>query len=157
MDLNGFTLFHVALSLVGVAAGFVVLGGFFARAELRLANHVFLAATVLTNVTGLLFPFTQVLPSHVLAVLSLAVLAVALWAFYARRLAGRARTLYVATAAIALYLNVFVLAVQTFVKNPALHVLAPTQSEAPFAIVQALILAAFVAAGIVAARRFRAA
>lgn len=156
-DLNSFTLVHIVLSLVGIATGFIVLGGFFARAEPRLASHLFLWTTIATNVTGFLFPFTQLLPSHVLAILSLLVLAVAAWAYYARHLAGRTRLVYIVAATAALYLNVFVLAVQTFVKNPALKALAPTQSEPPFALVQGLILLAFAAAGYCAVKRVRSA
>lgn len=156
MDLDAFTLFHIALSLVGVASGFVVLGGFFARAELPLANHVFLASTILTSATGFLFPFTGLLPSHVVGLVSLLVLAVASYARYRLGATRRGKGLYVVTATIALYLNVFVLAVQTFLKNPALQKLAPTQGEPPFAIVQVLVLAVFVLAGITAFRRVRA-
>jgi hypothetical protein len=155
MNLDLFTLVHIAISLVGVASGFVVLGGFFARAELRLANHVFLTSTILTSATGFLFPFTGLLPSHVVGLVSLLVLAVASYAYCRLGATPRGRGLYVVTATIALYLNVFVLAVQTFVKNPALQKLAPTQSEAPFAIVQLLILVVFALAGVTAFRRVR--
>jgi hypothetical protein len=44
----------------------------------------------------------------------------------------------------ALYLNVFVLIVQAFLKVPLLNALAPTQTEPPFLITQVVILALFV-------------
>ena len=52
------------------------------------------------------------------------------------------------------YLNVFVLVVQLFLKVPALHALAPTGSEPPFAIVQAIVLLLHVGIGFLALRRF---
>jgi hypothetical protein len=55
---------------------------------------------------------------------------------------------------LALYLNVFVGVVQAFQKLAFLKPLAPTQSEPPFVIAQAVVLVLFVALGIVAVRRF---
>ena len=56
---------------------------------------------------------------------------------------------------IAPYFNVFVLIVQSFEKIPALHAMAPTQTEPPFKVAQLVVLALFVALGIAAAIRFR--
>ena len=53
------------------------------------------------------------------------------------------------------YLDVFVLIAQTFLKNPALPALAPKQSEMPFVIVQAAALGTFVVLGAVSLSRFR--
>lgn len=153
--LDGFTLFHVLISLVGIASGFVVLGGFLSNARLDGMTLVFLAATVATNITGFGFPFTQLLPSHIVALISLLVLAVAIYARYFADLQGLWRPVYVITATAALYLNVFVLMVQTFIKNPALVAIAPTQSEPPFAATQGLVLVLFLALGWMAVRRFR--
>jgi hypothetical protein len=155
VGLDGFTLFHVVISLVGIASGFVVLGGFFSNARLDGMTLVFLATTVATNVTGFGFPFTQLLPSHIVAIVSLVVLAVAIYARYVAALQGIWRPVYVITATAVLYLNVFVLIVQTFIKNPALVALAPTQSEPPFAATQGLVLVLFLALGWMAVRRFR--
>jgi len=93
---------------------------------------LFLASTVLTSVTGFLFPFSRFLPSHGVGILSLLALAIAIFARYGRHLSGLWRRTYAITAVIALYLNVFVLIVQLFQKVPALKAIAPTQSEAPF-------------------------
>lgn len=153
--LDGFTLFHVALSLVGIAAGFVVVGGFLSNAQLTGATHLFLVTTAATSLTGFLFPFVDLLPSHITGIVSLVVLAVAIYAYYFTRLAGGWRTVFVVTATAALYLNVFVLIVQTFIKNPALLTLAPTQSELPFAATQGLTLVVFVLLGWASVRRFR--
>lgn len=154
--LDGFTLFHIALSLVGIGSGFIVLGGFLSNARLDGATHVFLATTIATNVTGFGFPFVQLLPSHIVGLISLVVLAVAVYARYGAALAGAWRWVFVVSATAALYLNVFVLVVQTFLKNPALATLAPTQSEPPFAAAQGVVLAAFLLLGLLAVRRFRA-
>ena len=156
MSLPVFTLVHIALSLVGIAAGFGVLHGFLASRAVSSWTKTFLLFTLLTSLTGFLFPFDRLLPSHVVGAISLVVLAVAAAALYVFRLAGAWRWIYVSSAVAALYLNTFVLVVQTFVKNPALKELAPTQSEPAFLVVQALLLAAFVALGALAVRRFRA-
>ncbi len=155
--LDGFTLFHIVISLVGIAAGFVVIGGFLSNNRLDGATHIFLAATVATNVTAFGFPFVQLLPSHIVAIISLVVLAVAVYARYGTSLQGIWRTVYVLSTTLALYLNVFVLVVQTFLKNPALNVLAPTQSELPFAATQGAVLITFLLIGWLAVRSFRAA
>jgi hypothetical protein len=116
---------------------------------------LFLLSTVATSVTGFFFPFHGVTPAIVVGLISLVVLGVAIFARYVRRLAGAWRWIYVVTAMLALYLNVFVLIVQLFQKVPALKTLAPTQSEPPFAVTQICALVLFVVLTIVAAIRFR--
>ena len=152
-----FTNFHVALSLVGIGTGLIVLLGLLADKRLELVTFVFLATTVATSVTGFGFPFGTLLPSHIVGIVSLVVLAVALYARYGAGLSGNWRWIYVTTATLALYLNVFVLVVQLFLKVETLHELAPTQAEPPFAIAQGLTLAAFLVLGYLAVRRFRTA
>ena len=154
LSLPMFTLVHIAISLIGLAAGFGVLYGFLLSRASTSWTKVFLVFTILTNVTGFLFPFDRLLPSHIVAAISLIVLAVALAALYVFHLAGAWRWIYVSTAVAALYLNAFVLVAQTFNKNPALKELAPTQSEPAFVITQALLLVGFVVLGVLAARRF---
>lgn len=154
--LDGFTLFHIILSLVAIATGFIVVGGLLSNTRLDCITHVFLATTVLTNVTGFGFPFQQLLPSHIVAIISLVILAVAIYARYGAKLIGVWRPVYVISATAALYLNVFVLVVQTFIKNPTLQALAPTQAEPPFAATQGLVLVLFVLIGWMAVRRFGA-
>jgi hypothetical protein len=145
-----FTAIHVVLSLVGIVTGLVVLVGFLTHRSLNIWNSVFLLTTALTSATGFGFPFEHLLPSHVIGAVSLLVLALATFARYARHLRkGWTRT-YVVSAVVALYFNVFVLVVQAFLKVPALHALAPTQSEPPFAIAQIAVLLMFVVAGVAA-------
>ena len=148
-----FTAVHVALSLIGIVAGLVVLGGFLVGAWKNTWNLVFLTTTALTSITGYGFPFERVLPSHIVGGLSLVVLALGTFALYGRHLAGGWQRTYVASAVVALYFNVFVLVVQLFLKVPALHALAPTQSEPPFAIAQLAVLVLFAAVGITAVVR----
>jgi hypothetical protein len=114
-----FTFVHVVLSLIGIFSGFVVAFGLLAAKRLDGWNALFLASTVLTSVTGFLFPFHGFLPSHGVGIISLLVLVVAIFARYGRHLTSAWRATYVVTAMIALYLNVFVLVVQAFLKVPA--------------------------------------
>jgi hypothetical protein len=155
MILRVFTLVDVVLSLIGIAAGFIVLSGFLTKKPLDGWNAVFLATTVLTSVTGFFFPFHRFLPSHAVGIVSLVVLVLAVYALYVRHLAGVWRRIYVVTAVIALYLNVFVLIVQLFQKVPALKAMAPTQSGPPFKIAQLAVLVLFIVLGTFAAIRFR--
>jgi hypothetical protein len=153
-DLPLFTLIHVLISVLGIIAGLVVVGGFIAGARIRGWTSLFLASSILTSVTGFGFPSTAVTPAHIVGVISLVLLALCV-ASHAKKLEGRWRTTYVTTAVAALYLNVFVLVVQLFAKIPALAQLAPTQQEAPFALTQGLVLALFVWLGWASLRGFR--
>ncbi|SRR5712692_2661848 len=150
-----YTLVHVVISLVGIVTGFVVLYGLLTGKRLDRWTALFLATTVATSVTGFGFPFDHLLPSHKVSIISLVVLAVAILARYALHLAGAWRCIYVVGAAVALYLNVFVLIVQAFEKVPVLKALAPTQSEPPFLVTQLVVLVIFVVLGIFAVKRFR--
>jgi hypothetical protein len=154
-SLRTFTIVHVVLSLIGIGSGFVVLSGLLTRRRVDRWTALFLASTVATSATGFGFPFDHLLPSHVVGVISLLVLAVAIAARYGFHLARAWRRVYVIAAMTALYLNVFVLVVQLFRRVPALTALAPTQSEPPFAVVQLLVLALFVTLTAAAAIRFR--
>lgn len=154
MTLSTFTLFHVVLSLVGIAAGLIVVYGLLTGRRFDAWTATFLLFTVLTSLTGFLFPFTHLLPSHIVGILSLLMLAVAIFARYPRRLEGGWRRIYVICAMVGLYLNCFVLVVQMFLKLPALHALAPKGNEPPFLIAQLALLAVFILLTIVAVRRF---
>ena len=151
-----FTLVHVVLSVVGILAGLVVMFGLVAGRRLDGWTGVFLATTAATSVTGFAFPFDHLLPSHKTGLVSLIVLLVAIAALYAFRLAGAWRRVYVISAAFALYLNIFVLVVQLFLKVPALKAIAPTQKEPPFVAAQLVVLVLFGALAVLASVRFRA-
>src|SRR4029434_1685124 len=126
LSLPVFTLVHIAISLIGIAAGFGVLYGFLVSHESSSWTKTFLTFTILTSITGYLFPTDHVLPSHIVGAISLVVLAVAVIARYYYRLAGASRWIYVASAVAAQFLNTFVLVAQTFAKTPPLKELAPT-------------------------------
>jgi hypothetical protein len=154
MSLATFTLVHVILSLIGIAAGLVAQFGMLGGKRLEGWTALFLITTILTSVTGFFFPVTGFLPSHAVGIISLVFLAAALVARYGYRLAGGWRMAYVVSATVALYLNVFVLVAQGFQKVAFLKALAPTQSEPPFLIAQLVVLAIFVVLGVLAARAF---
>jgi hypothetical protein len=155
MTLSTFTLVHVLLSLVGIGTGLIVVYGMLNGKRLDGWTATFLVTTVLTSVTGFLFPFEHLLPSHVIGIISLVALAVAIIARYALHLAGAWRSIFVVFAVLALYLNVFVLVAQIFMKVPAAHALAPTQKEPPFLIAQLIVMAIFIVLGVFSVKRFR--
>jgi hypothetical protein len=155
-DITTFTLVHVALSIVGILAGLVVVGGLLAGKRLDGWTGLFLWTTLLTNATGFGFPFTTFIASHWVGIVSLLLLPVVFYARYGKQLAGWWRVTYVVGAVAALYLNVFVLIVQLFRRLPALLVSAPTQQEPPFVLTQLLMLGLFVWLGRAAVKGFRA-
>jgi hypothetical protein len=154
MSISTFTTVHVIISLIGILSGFIVLYGLFSVRKLGIWTALFLATTVLTSVTGFFFPATTVLPSHIVGVISLVVLAVAIFALYVRHLAGPWRWIYVLTALTALYLNAFVGVVQAFQKVTFLKPLAPTQSELPFVVAQVGLMLVFIGIGILTVRKY---
>jgi hypothetical protein len=157
MSLPTFTLVHVIISLIAIVTGLIVMSGLLGSKLMPRFTAIFLLFTILTSVTGFLFPFTQLLPSHMVGILSLVLLAVACLALYGMNLSGVWRSIYVVTAMTSLYLNVFVLVIQAFLKVPALHALAPSTPPAGpvFAVVQGIVLLFFVLVIIGAWRRFR--
>jgi len=154
MSLQTFTLFHVVISLAGIGSGLVVVLGMLNAKPLAKWTALFLVTTVATSVTGFLFPFEGFKPSYVFGILSLIALALAIVARYGRHLAGSWRGIYVVTSIIALYFNVFVAIVQSFLKVPALHAMAPAGKEPPFLIAQLAAMAIFVVLGILSVKRF---
>ena len=152
-NLTAYTLVHVVISLVGIGSGIVVVVGLLTRKWLDRWTALFLTTTLATSLTGYGFPVEHVLQSHIVGAISIVVLALAIYARYVRRLGGNWRATYVIGAVIALYLNVFVLVVQSFLRVPALKALAPTQSEPPFAVTQLIVLMLFFVLGFLATKR----
>src|SRR6267142_4982418 len=157
MSLATFTLVHVIISLIAIVSGIIVMFGLLGSNRMPGLTAIFLLFTILTSATGFLFPFDKLLPSHIIGILSLVLLAIACIALYVMKLSGAWRWIYVVTAMISLYLNVFVLVIQSFLKIGPLHVLAPSAppSEPPFAVVQGIVLVFFIVVIIGAIRRFR--
>jgi hypothetical protein len=160
VSLSTFVTVHVVISLIGIAAGIVVMFGMLGSKRNASLTAIFLLFTILTSATGFVIPpllTEKFLPSHLFGIVSLVLLAVACFALYGKRLSGAWRWIYVLTALIPLYLNVFVLVIQSFLKIPVLHALAPSvpPAEPPFAIVQGLVLVFFAIVIIGALRRYR--
>jgi len=153
--LSTFTKVHVLISLIAIVAGLVAAVGLSTGKRLNKWTALFLLLTLLTSVTGFFFPFHGFTPAIGVGIVSLVVLAIAIFARYARKLNHAWRWIYVVTAMLALYLNVFVLIVQLFQKVPALTSLAPTQTEPPFQFAQLAALIIFLLWSIVAVIKFR--
>ncbi len=149
-----FTAFHVILSLIGIVSGLIVLAGLLAADRKDGWTLVFLITTIGTSVTGFLFPYAGFTPAIGVGIISMIFLIAAVVALYVYRLAGAWRWIYVVSAIVSLYLNVFVLVAQSFQKIPALNALAPTGSEPPFAIAEGTVLVLFMIAGFLSLRRF---
>jgi hypothetical protein len=155
-----FTSFHTILSLLAIVAGIGVMNELINNRRPGLSTTAFLVTMIATDVTGFMFPFTKLLPSHYTGILSLVLMAVALLAHYAFRFAGAWRSIYAVSIGLAVYLNFFVLVTQLFLKIPALHALAPNapdKPEAPFLVAQLVLLAIFIFLIWRAARNFRGA
>ena len=70
-NLATFTLVHTLLSVVGILAGMVVVGGAHGRSPVQLAGSPPIwRPPSLTNATGFGFPFVVLMPSHILGVIS---------------------------------------------------------------------------------------
>jgi hypothetical protein len=155
VSITTFTLIHTLISLVAIVAGLVVVGGLMAGTRLDGWTGLFLVTTALTSITGFGFPYTRLLPSQDIGIISLVVLVPVIFALYRKRLEGAWRGVYVVGSVLLLYLNVFVLVDQLFKRIPALIVLAPTHKEPPYVVTQLLVMALFVVLGVAAFKRFR--
>jgi hypothetical protein len=155
MILQIYTIVHTLISLTAIFTGFVVLFGLLGSERLGGWTKWFLTSAVATTVTGFFFPFHGLTPAFRLGIISAVVLAITIYARYPKNLTRPWRWIYVIGAVISLYFNVFVLIVQLFEKVPALHAMAPTQTEQPFELTQLVVLAFFMLFTIIAAIRFR--
>jgi hypothetical protein len=157
MSLSAFTTLHVVISLIAIVAGLIVMFAMLGSNTMPGLTAIFLLFTILTSATGFLFPFNGVTPGDIVGALSLVLLLIACIALYAMKLHGAWRWIYVLTALVSLYLNVFVLVIQSFLKIPALTALAPGNppSGPVFAVVQGIVLLFFIIVIVGAARRFR--
>jgi hypothetical protein len=160
MSVATLILIHVIISLIAIVAGLAVMFGMLGSKSQPGLTAIFLIFTILTSATGFIIPpflFEKLLPSHLFGIISLVLLAIACVALYGMKLAGAWRWIYVLTALISLYLNVFVLVIQSFLKIPALAAVAPGNppSGPVFAVAQGVVLVFFVVMIIGAWRRFR--
>jgi hypothetical protein len=129
LGMSYFTFFHVLISLIGILTGFIVMFGLFSANRMDGVTAIFLLTTILTSVTGFMFPYHGPTPGIIIGDISLVLLAVALYARYIRKMAGGMRKAYVITSMLALYLDVFILITQLFEKVPSIHALAPAQNR----------------------------
>ena len=150
-----YTIIHTVISLIAIFTGLVVLFGMLAGKRLDHWTKWFLISAVATTITGFFFPFHGFTPATGLGIISLPFLAITIFARYSKHLAGTWRWIYAIGAVICLYFNLFVLVVQLFEKVPALHAMAPTQTESPFKLTQLVVLMLSTVLAIVAVTRFR--
>ncbi len=155
MILHIYTIIHTLISLVAIFTGLIVVFGMIGGKRLDGWTKWFLITAVLTTATGFFFPFHGVTPAIILGMITVPVVAIAIYARYSRQLSGAWRWIYVVGAVMSLYFNLFVLVVQLFEKVPALHAIAPTQTESPFKLTQLAVLIVSILLGIVAVVRFR--
>ena len=153
LSLPVFTAFHVIVSLIGIGSGLLVATQMLQSRLSAFWNAIFLASTLVTALTGFLFPVQKVLPSHVVGVLTTIALLVAIAAWYLFKLHAPWRRTYIVCALMALYFNVFVAIVQAFEKIAVLRAIAPTQSAPAFLIAQLAVMACFCFIGVLAFRR----
>ena len=154
MSISAFTTLHVLISLFAIAIGLVWVADLLRGRQSGPIAGLFLLTTILTSVTGFLFPITALTPAVIFGIISLVALTFAVLALYVFGLRGLWRPVYLVTAVFSLYLNVFVAVVQAFQKIPAFNAFAPTQSEPPFAIAQTIVLVRAIVGGWLAVRRF---
>jgi len=144
LSLANFTFLHVFLSLVGIGAGIFVVYGLLTSRRLRILTALFFVSTVVTSLTGFLFPSKGVTPGIIVGILSIIALILAIVALYVRKLDGPWRATYVISVCVAYYFNFFVLIAQSFDKVSALHAIAPSQKSPGFGITQLAVLLIFI-------------
>lgn len=155
LSVDTFVIVHVVISLVAIVTGIVAMVGLASGRWLPGWQIVFLVTTALTSLSGFLFPFSGATPAFAFGVISTIALGIVVAALPRREQSLASGVVYVIAAILALYLNVFVLVVQSFLKIGALQSLAPTQSEPAFVIGQAIVLVGALIVGGLAVRSTR--
>jgi hypothetical protein len=154
LSLVQFTYLHVFMSLIGIGAGIFIIFGLLTSRRLSILTSLFLITTVLTSLTGFLYPFNGMTPGIVLGILSMIALILAIVGLYVRKLAGAWRGIYVVSVIVAFYFNFFVLVAQAFDKVPVLHAVAPSQKSPGFMITQLAVLLIFILLTVRAVKKF---
>lgn len=166
-----FTVLHVVISLIAIASGLVVVFGLVGSHRLPKLTALFWIMTVLTTVTGFMFFLSptqarMVTPAAATGIFATLFFVLGLIALYGKQLFGRWRWIYAVSATVSLYLNIFVLIVQSFQKltiiNPT-ATLTPPFSGPPFApptdfhfiVAQGAALVVAVILGVVTVLKFR--
>jgi len=154
LSLVQFTYLHVFMSLIWIGAGIFIIFGLLTSRRLSILTSLFLITTVLTSLTGFLYPFNGMTPGIVLGILSMIALILAIVGLYVRKLAGAWRGIYVVSVIVAFYFNFFVLVAQAFDKVPVLHAVAPSQKSPGFMITQLAVLLIFILLTVRAVKKF---
>jgi hypothetical protein len=149
------TLIHTVVSFIAMGFGFGAVARLFGADFGRRWTKCFFVTATFVTLTGFIFPFTGVTPAFATGIVATVIFLAWLLARYRFRLVGLWRSIYAASIVASLYLLVFVTIAQAFQKIPFLSALAPTQSEAPFTIAQAVAVVLFIIVGVIAMRRFR--
>src|SRR5258708_2320742 len=162
LSVQAFTQLHVIITLVAIVSGIVVVFGMLGSHRMPALTALFLVTTILSSVTGFLFPISGATPALIVGAISCVLLLLALIALYGAHLIGAWRWIYILTAVLALWFNVFVLIVQSFEKLAALNPLAPQvgppfaePTNPHFAVAQAAALIIFAVLGFLAIKKFR--
>src|ERR1700712_4167576 len=145
---------HTLISIVAIIVGVFALRDLFRKQASSTALTAFIALAIATSATGFILPLNGVSPAVVISIVALIILAAVLLSRARLGSSRAARWVYVGGLVASEYLLIFVGVVQAFTKVAHLKVLAPTQSEPPFAIAQGLVLVAFVVIGVLALRAF---
>jgi hypothetical protein len=156
IPVGSFVFVHTIITLIAIVAGLIAQLGLLRNQRMNAITAIFLLFTVLTVVTGFMIQITPVSPAVLFGYITTAAVVPALAARYPFAMRGAWRRIYVVTATLSLYLNVFVLVVQSFVKVPALHAIVPALPPAGpvFGATQGVVLILFIIAGYLGVRRF---
>lgn len=149
------TLIHTVVSFIAMGFGYGAVARLLGADYGRRWTQFFFITAAFVTLTGFVFPFNGVTPAFATGIVATVIFVAWLLARYGFKLRGLWRAVYAASIVASLYLLVFVTIAQAFQKIPFLSALAPTQSEAPFAIAQAVALLLFIVVGVIAIRRFR--
>jgi hypothetical protein len=152
--MSGILLIHVVISLIAIVSGIVVAAGFLAANRHERSTLVYMVTTILTSLTGFLFPFHTVTPAIIVGSLCVLIFIPTALARYSFHLAGIWRSVFIVGAMVLLFFNCLVLIVQSFQKIPVLNALAPNGNEPPILAAQAALLVACVLVGYFSIRRF---
>jgi hypothetical protein len=86
-----YTFLYALISLIAIGSGLIIMFGFLIGRELNALNFNLSDHDGVDERDRLWFPFEHLLPSHIIGILSLRVLALAILARYVFHLAGRWR------------------------------------------------------------------
>ena len=162
-----FTLVHVVITLIAIVSGIIIVFGMIGSHRLPKLTALFWLTTVLTTVTGFMFFLSptqakMLTPAAATGIVATLFFLLGLIALYVKQLFGKWRWIYTLSAVISLYLNVFVLIVQSFGKlkiiNPAAPMVGPPfapPTDFQFAVAQGAALVIFVMLGIITTIKFR--